>query len=558
MNISGLLNKFNKSSDYVVGAYISQSSILEVILYENKSGMIIKSARAEVNYDLASRQIDRLDIFNATLIELLEKMEISFKIPIIISLPTVIISKQLLPLNLEEEEIKTVLTSDAERNYIFKKQEPYVSWQKIKILEKEDVQDILFSAVQALQVDLIKESLKSYKISAIDSAFTSLIRGVASSGLVNEQIENNSRWDLAMITPLSFVSFEFKGNKILEIHENPIAIRSINSNEIYPTIASFCNENIKYNEIEHLIIVSELSEISSEILVERLDVKCKISPINQNKVGKKLLLGGEKTISEYPEEAFLQSIGAASWNKSPIKLGFNFLSEKGFNDLGPNVKFVVYGKTIVLTSILLEKILLVLIATSFLVISGLFLILSTLIGAMNQELQTISTQKASYQSLIEKIKNRQIRKENVSVKDVTPTVYNQNTKFIQSFLSIGQNIPEKLWLKTFELRNDMTAKITGQAYSVSNIMDYYQSLTLTGSFSNLKISSIKIIGGNESFNKNNEVTIVTPNNSQSPSRYKTSHNLPSLPSVPIIQSTGASGFTKEKYYEFTFSTAVSN
>ena len=563
MEILDKIKNLNTKNKYSIGVYLSQSSQLEVILYDNLSKTVLKSGRAEGIYDLSARQIDRIDIFNATIIKLLEKMEVPDKTPITISLPPVLINKQTLPLNLGESEIKMVLTSDAERNYIFKKQEPKIGWHQVKINTQEHTQDVLFSAIQAAQIDLIKEAFKNYNLVAIDANYTSLLRGLANFGIVHEEISNSENWGLAIITPLNFTAIEFNGSKITKINETAIAAKSLEQDELYQTILGYCNESINYNAIEHLIVVNELNEISVDTFTGKLDIKCKVSGIDQNKLSQPPVKKGDLTIYDTPENTFLETIGAAAWKKSSIKIGFNFLDEKIETQNGSAVTLSIAGKTFVLTTQLIEKTALVLLPVTFLSVVIVFIILSAILGSMNKTLEDISAKKLNYQAVIEKNKTQQTKQQVAPTQDLTPAVYDKNSKIMQSFLAVGEVIPEKLWIEKFNLNDDMTTTITGKAFAVDDILSYYQNLTVSGTFQNLKITSIKIVGDSDS-SKNTDVTIVTPNNNapkpQAPANSPTISNLPKLPTLPSISNIkgSISPFIGRKYYEFTFGTSAAN
>lgn len=562
------VKNLGKNVSYSVGIFLSLNSILEVIYYDNVSKKVLRSARAKINYDLFTRQINRIDIFTSTAIDLIDKLDVPSNTPVIISLPPVFINNQSLPLNLSKNEIQTVLLSDAESNYIFKKQEPVVGWYQADINELENTQEVLFAAIQANQINLIRENFKTNNINliAIDSSYTALLRGLIDAEAIDSSILTNN-WALAVITPINFITMEFRNSKVFKINEIALASKSLEKDEVLQTIVSYCNENIDYNNIENLVVVNELNDVSVEELISTLNLKIKISPVEQNHVMQKSTVKEEKQIFDDPENVFLETIGAAGWKSSNVKIAFNFLSEQIEVPKAEGVPVTIFSHTIILTTPLLEKITLFIIPVALVLVVIVYLILFAIVSSMDKNMEDLVTKKLNYQAIIAKNTASQTPQQSSSpTTNVVPAVYQQNSKFLEAFLSLAQVVPEKLWLEKFVIDNNLASTITGKSLNVDNIMDYYQSLSISGMFPNLKITSIKISGNVASNKDSNNVKIVTSDsNSVAASRISalpqlnpSSNGLPTLPTLPQVAQSAtplAAAVDNTPYYEFTFETS---
>lgn len=543
MGILGFLNNLKTTNKNIIGIFVSSKSVLEIAMIDIKTEKVLKHGKIEMPYDIVTRQISQTPLLEASIIKLFENLNIPLNSSVVISLPTVLMGHQTLPVQLDNEEIKTALISEVERNYIFKRYEPVVSWEQVAINDDSNSQYLTYSAIQKEQVDYIEETAKKIGLDlvAVDSSYASLLRGLSITEISKEDIEADKLWCVIVITINSFVVITMSGNKLIDINEDPLAVKSFNPEDIYPNIASYSMENINSKNPEHIIIISESNDVSAEILSTYFDLTCKVSFIEENNFNKIPLFSGN--ISKAPdnsENISLETVGAAYWNSANVSLNLNFLEKENASyNFGETVVFM--GKQFNLTSQLIEYGLLGLITFCFIALTGIYLICMSINAGIEKSLIERQQELGKMQQAV----NEQSKAAQQSVKtnasDIISSVYDKNEKLLQSYNAIGEVIPEKLWVENFELHDNLNTIINGKAYSVEDIVNYYQNLVKTAKFENFKISSIKTAEQDASNSNTNSNTDVTINSG------KESASLPGLSSV-----------SSQKYYTFSFGNSTAS
>ncbi|EKE04489.1 MAG: hypothetical protein ACD_20C00057G0002 [uncultured bacterium] len=518
-----------------VGISVSQKSVLEVVQFNNETKEVIKYGKTDLAYDLVARQINHMTLLESGIQKLYHDLEIPINTPAVLTLPTVSMNHQTLPLQLSTDEIRTALISETERYYIFKKNEPVVSWNQLAVNEN-GTQRVIYSAVQKDQIDQIVEIAHKtgLKLAAVESSYAALIRGLIITDIPKDAVDEDKSWCTLLITPNSFIVITLTGNKIVQITEEPLAVRSFNPEDIYPNIASLSMESTLNKNPEHIVIISKSDDVSAEILSKYLDLTCKVSFIEENHYNKTPLFKGNINISANNNNAIsLESVGSTCWKAPDSPINFNLLGQDG-PELGFKIPFL--DKSLSLNSALIEYILLGLIALSFISFATTYLVCL----AMNSSLE--KAQKESYIKLGEVTKEAElIAKDQPTMQgnanELAYTIYDKNQRLVQSYNAISEVIPEKLWIEHFDLNDNLTTNIRGKAYSVEEIISYYQSLNKAAKFANLKIASIKVVNQDAAPSQENPEVTIIPSNNQS-------GDLPSIPNLPTLSS--------HKYYEFAF------
>ena len=485
--LSDKLNKLKGKKEFV-GVSISSRSILEVVQFDHETKEILKYGQTELDYDITSKQINNVNSLEMEIKDLFEELGIPLHSSVVLSLPVVSLSHLTLPSSLDNESTKYALISEAEKNYIFKNHEPMVSWEKIAVNEENDTQYLLYSAVKKQELESIEEIFDNLGIHllGVDASYSSLLRGLAETGLVDEDIKEGKCWNVLLITVNSFVIISFMGDKIIDITEDPIAIKSFNPEDIYPSIASYSLDGVSAKSSEHIVIISTADEVSAKLLSSFFDMECKVSYVDSNNNSEDPIFKGDVDLSDKRLKVVgLQAIGTTCWKKSIIPVNFNFLSNKvaaeGYN-------LTILGSNFTLTSELLQNILIGLIILAVISNCILYFIGSTLNGMTDMTLQELNTSLNKDQDELKKF-DQPVQKTDVGT--VIKNTYDNDTKVLENFNTISSVIPEKLWLESFTLKSDLSSEIKGKALAINDIIAYYQNLNRVGNFQNLKISSVK-------------------------------------------------------------------
>ncbi|MEI7473166.1 MAG: hypothetical protein WCK67_00170 [bacterium] len=479
----------------IAGVFISPRSTIELVLIDIDTNKVIKHKSVDFSYDVVQRQITSMQLLETTMIGLLDELNIPQNMPIVLSLPTILIGHLTAPIDLNYEEVKEALVSEAETNYIFKKYDPAVSWDKVTVNEDTQTQYLLYSAFRKEEIAQIEATFKKVKsnIVAIDSSYLTALRGLAATGLINNDIEQGNLYSVLIIAQNSFVLVSLAGNKIIEINETPLALKSFNAQDIYPTLTSYCIEGIQGQAPDHLIIVSESDEVSAEILSSYVDVDCKKTFVETNKYAQNTLFYGNLDfMGDKPAIISLEAVGAALYGKSLIPTSLNFMAKAKAGQSISNIDISLFGKTISISPKKINQILIILIVLVAALYLSILLIGSSIDKSMSVNIDELNQKLTSYTA-----QKEQIEKENESFKkgDVTAqvlSVYENNGKLVQSYNAISSVIPSDLWVNTVEIDNNMSSSIKGRSSNVELIMQYYQDLLAGGKFNSFKVQSIKI------------------------------------------------------------------
>lgn len=550
-----LFNKISPGIKKGIGIYISPHSTMEMVEYDYDLGEIYNYSKLDFEYDTILRDIN-IENFEIVLQNILKKFDISPQTPITLSIPSIFINKKSLPMELDKEEIYTALISETEKNYIFKKSEPTVSWNIISTDKENQLNTIIYSALQKHFVEKIENVFKrqGLRLVALEISYAAFVRGLSVSGLVDDCIEKNMSWCVLLIKNNTNAAIILKGNQVLNIIESPLALNSLEADDLYPTLSSNFLEKIQDTTVDSLVIVNYSRIVNTNNLATYFDFKCPIIKIENNYCqGEPLFTYG---LDSEHEPINPEVIGSACWKNAPVKFGFNFLSTQGQDDTpGFLSNLGVTGNPI-------HVILLGLIAITLLLIFSISLIAMPINASLDEQYKQLFIKCTQYQEKFDKPQTKTF-----NLFDVVQTGFTNNEKIITSYDSISAVIPEKVWITSIGIDENLNASIQGKAYSVEDIVSYYENLLSVSKFNNLKIKSIKVVGEtSETASNTPDVSVNSVGNNPSPSPQQTPNN--SLPGAPSPQNGGSpilpppppsiasgssiSAVSGTKYYEFDF------
>ncbi|HSA06657.1 MAG TPA: PilN domain-containing protein [Candidatus Gastranaerophilales bacterium] len=541
--IKNFAKKFSTISPERIGIYISADSKMEAVYYNSDSREIFQCKKIDFQYNHVLREINLTD-FETSLLALIKSIEAPPSTPICICLPNILTSLKSFPSDLEDAEIEVALASESEKSYIFKKTEPKPSWVLIDENEQTLNNLYLYSIIQKNQAEKIDEicAKNNLTLLAIDVSFTSLLRGLETAGLINQNIDENLKWCLITISVNNYLIAKFEGPKLLNILESPLALRSIEPDVLYQTLNNTIFEKLQYEKLSNLYIVSQTQDFVAAKLAEYLKLMCNIHTIDRNKFNKNPLF-----VSKMPsvDTISLESVGAASWNLSKINLNFNFSSLDTKNEFQGILGKIGIKKTLHLY--LFSGIIL----TLFLLIS-----LNLILFGLNNY---FIFQIASKVSKIDELKKLNVTSaKKFDLNETMSFIYSKNSDFLSSYDALGAVIPEKLWLESFLVNDDLNIQLKGKSYNIEDIFTYYENLKNMAKFNNLKIKSIETISSGGS----SKSPATSPDQTIQMNLAAGSSDI-SLPPPPIpgSETSPASGINsfdnvlipKKNYYQFTFS-----
>ena len=556
-----IINKISPGVKKGVGVFLSPFSTLEIVEYDYDLGEIINYNKIDFEYNSVQREIN-IENFEVALQNILKRFDISLQIPVTLTIPSIFINKKILPSDLVGEEIQMALISETEKNYIFKRAEPAVSWNIISTNKESQLNTILYSALQKNLVERIEDVFKrqGLKLIAFETAYEAFIRGISVSGLVDDCIEKNLNWCTLLIKNNIHAVITLKGNQVLNIIETPLALNSFEADDLYPSLSSSLIEKMQDDAVESLVIANYSNIVDIDNLITNFDFKCPVIKINNNCYKGEALFTftpyGPSSYSEAvnPEAIVInpEVIGSSCWKMAPIKFGFNFLNSKGQDEMpGFLASLGVAGNP-------LHVILLGLIAAAFVLITLISLIAMPINASLDEQYKQLFVKCEQYKQKFDKPQTKVF-----NLFDIVKTGFSNNEKIITSYDAISGVIPEKVWITSIGIDEDLNASIQGKAYNVEDIVSYYENLLSVSKFNNFKIKSIKVVGENTGTTNNTpDVSVNTvgnnpeqaQNNSMPPTMQPPQDGSQMLPPPPPAVGAGSSMASLEgpKYYEFDF------
>lgn len=522
-----LIEKLSTPVSKSVGVYISSDSQLEVVVFDKELNVVKNSGKAELKYDNVLRQVDLKEL-EATLYYFVNELDIPRNYPFYVSLPNILTSVKTLPADLEDIELDIALNSEAEKSYIFKKAEPKTSWILISSNEQTLTNTYIYSVIQREQIESIQQIFanNNLKLHAIDTSFACLIRGLSISGILSDNIQQNDKWAIVTISYNNYIIAKFDGGTLLNIIETPLALKSIEPDSLYPTISAAVSEKLGFDKLDNLYLVSQTSDFIAEKLTSHIKIICNVHTIDNNKFkGKPIFLSQSSTELEPTSP---ESIGAACWKNADIDLSFNFSDINTKNELQGFLGKIGIRKTLHLYLFI-----------------GLFAAV-ILIGLTKFTLTGINSYlKTQVQKQSSEIKNLKPPPKEFDIDNVIISTFTRNLDVLNSYDAIGASIPEKIWIESFFIDDDLTTIIKGNSYNIEDIKIYFENLKTLAKFKNLKIKSINVFNGEENPRSNNNTATYSRQRGMA------------LPAPPWIQSEKRS-VPKQKYYEFVFNDVKTN
>ena len=195
--LKDLIAKMGDPKKVTVGMSVTPNVGLEMIQIDPETRTVVKYGYKPLDYNFSTREIADYDAFKEAAIVLFEEFALSpFSCNVVVNLPNVHFGITDLSLLLPDEAITQAVVSECERNYVFKRVEPNVSWARLAKNESSETQDIAYVGLQANAIDEIVGALSSIgcQVVAIENSVASLIKSLHYAQIAPELFEDNVTW----------------------------------------------------------------------------------------------------------------------------------------------------------------------------------------------------------------------------------------------------------------------------------------------------------------------------------------------------------------------------
>jgi len=430
-------------------------SHLELIRYDSSKGSFLTLDSEEVMFDPATRDLlEGEDRIKSSIRRLYERNRIPLKTPTTLILPSFFTRQYSIPEDILNEDLVTILISEAERFYVFKKIDPVVGYCSIK-----DGQ-VLYTAYPQQSLDQLKRIFNEVKIPlvSIDSNYTSALRGLVAMDVVDIEVINTLKWGMMTISDFNVFMAVIEGNTIEKTFEAPLSLQNIEEEALLNEIREDFQQFYGFEVLSRIVVINNSFKIYSPTLIENLGFEGPTDVFDQNE--RTLTSLGAK---DGPFPCSLEAIGGALVRVIPeipsLELSDTGVFEAIVDDTRKNF-----------------------IALSLVGIAALIFVLQFSIGLLFQKLADNETKKGNQ---LQKDINDSLNSLSV-VPEVKQKLYirggiNQNYKVSNLILRLHQALPPDAWLEQVSIKGDVNLKalsvnITGGTLSSDPLNTYVKEL----------------------------------------------------------------------------------
>ena len=499
------LSKMGASTRKTVTVAFSQNLGLEMIEIDNLAGRITKYATRPLNYDAINRRMESYTEFAKALNELFEEFEISSNSNVILSLPNLLFGLMDVPQILHGDTVRNVILSEVEQSYIFKSNEPIVSWHNLtrgKRRSKDKPNSVLYTAIQKDVIENILEacSVVGCRFLTVETSHLSVLRGLSFLGLISDQVKENMTWQLVIIDSNAFSIITMQGQTPIRYYEEPLALKSFEEDEIYKSIAASVTENltadskIKFTEV---MLLSLTDYVNAEALKMEFEIAQPIETLNSNKYSQEALYPtGFDVEPEMADQISLTSIGASAFLFHNFPIYLNYIKEtveerENIDDqignikvnLG-NIELNITRSTIRRLAIMIGSFTIIPLLLVFLIVGQIVLpkeqdkanLLATNIEAINKQIKELT--EAGQQT-------------HFDINTAAKKIVEVNKQLLFQYSVLGEIIPKSLWINHTENTPDKFL-ISGVSTSTRKVYEFYKNLKLVTKNDKLNLNKLEV------------------------------------------------------------------
>lgn len=437
---------------------------VEIIQLEPTEGAIEKATSLPAAFDQTTRLIEDSDQMGRVIKDLYDANRISLNTPTVLVLPSYFTREIDLPPDFSDDELRLTLTSEAERFYIFKKNDPHVDWLKL------NETTLLYSAFPKIEIERYARIFQNNRIPlvGIELNYFSILRGLVATGAIADEIASNTKWCLLVVSDFAFFGAVLCGEKIEKTVETPLSVSATDEMSKISEIKQDFDSFLGLEMLNKMILVNNATQLSSDGLIRSLNFQEQVIIIEQN--GSTLRSRGELN-GIYP--CTLEAIGGALRWQFPDLPAMNFIPEsaeqmaalQGTRDVLQ--KFLMIGNGIAVVLCLL--------------LWGVFSLLLWGKTMDNQQLhQSLSSIKSS--------QGNEVYRKIFIKQDV-----DQNVKANNLIVKLGSLIPNDVWITDITLdlqskRNSQLLEVKGGSLIPELVNQYLNDLNRELKRSDLEVA----------------------------------------------------------------------
>lgn len=498
--LEAFLSKLGASTRITIGASISPSVGLEMAEIDSVAGTVTKYSHKPLEYNHSSREIVNYEEFETSLGELFDDLNIPRRSNVILSIPNVHFGMINLPLLLTDEAITNAIISEVEQSYIFKRQEPVVSWAEISSNTDSENRTLAYTAIQKGTLEKITEACDNVgcKLTGLENSYASLLKALYLSGLTKEQMKDNVTWNLMVVGQNNYSILSMSGKKIVEYYEEPLALKSFVNDEIYNAITISAELTLSGLSANYLFIVSETDLVSAEVLSMKIAAEGIVNFLECNKFSQTELIPASLNIlPKMALEITPEIIGATVYPFSDYPLKLNMIQDKSadsesMDEMLESPRINIGNLEIELTPDFIKRLALIVSAVCILPIIILSFFLGKVVVPKEQtKLDGINAQIASVNKDIAKYNDTE-KNNAFDLKSTIDKILQQNKTKLSYYSALGVSMPNKLWITYYLMNDEGNIDIKGKANDVKSVYIFYKNLKQLVYNSNVRLYKLEV------------------------------------------------------------------
>lgn len=494
------LSKLGASTRITIGVTVSPNVGIEMVEIDKASGTVTKYGCKPLEYNSTTREITDYEEFRIAIETLLDELDIPKNSNIVLSLPNVHFGLITLPVLLTDDAITNAIISEVEQSYIFKRQEPLVSWTDIATSNASESRQLAYSAFQKQSIEQILSIFEEIgcHVTCIESSYASVFRALNYLEIATDQIKDGVSWNLMLVMPNNYSILSLSGKKVLEYYEEPLALKSFIDDEIYNAIKTSAQLTLAGLPANYLLILSETDLVSAEVLSLKMPFEGTVKFLDCNKFAQKEIM--PVSLDVLPNLAYKitpQAIGVGLYTsvESPLKLNIM----QGQNEDLPTSdsasecpKINIGNLEVELTPKFAKKLCLILaIVLITPLVTCLMLLNNVFIPKKQAEAAALDSSITTLNNDIKAIQEAS-KGPSFDVYEVINNVVGKNKTKLIYYSALGVSIPPKLWVNYYATDTEGKVFIKGSSNSVKSIYTFYKNMKQIVNESDIKLRKLEV------------------------------------------------------------------
>jgi len=433
---------------------------------------------------------------------LFDELHIPKKSNIILTLPNVHFGMIGLPLLLVDDAVTNAIISEVEQSYIFKRQDPIVSWTEISSNIDTEKRNLAYTAIQQTALDGINAACQEIgcTLVSLETSYSSFLKALHYTEIAKEQLKENITWNLMIIGQNSYSIFSMVGKKIIEYYEEPLALKSFVDDEIYNAISTSAQLTLASLPANYLFIASETDLVSAEVLSLKMPFAGSIKFLECNKYSQKeLMVANLNILPSLALKITPEAIGSAIYSFCDFPVKFNLTGEKEISATGalgeedyPRIN--IGNVEVELTPDFLKKTCGLLFVLLVLPIFILSIVLEKFVTSEQSKVDALSSQITQKTADLEKF-NKVNSSGAFDINSTIDQITSDNRLKLFYYSAVGMSTPNKLWVNYYMTNSTDGIDIKGKSTDVNSIYTFYKGIKQLVNNSDIRLHKLEVSSG---------------------------------------------------------------